>query len=185
MKSLIATLLFISAHAAVAQYSRAFTLKTDITNPFHIGLELPFGKAVAIDAGISNFDLPYISSVASRTDLRLNIRYYFRPDAKSAFFISGGLHSRQQYLNNYPKQDNSVETGTLDILNFAIGPGIKTRHFGFWLTLEPTLVNNGNRYVYKNTYGVPVQDGTWKPYTFIGAGITWHMMNYIPRKYRS
>jgi hypothetical protein len=184
MKSIVMILLIMSGSTAVAQYSRAFTLKTNITSPIHIGLEVPFGKAMAIDAGVSSFELPFITSIGSRTDVRLNLRYYFRPESKSAFFISLGLHSRQQYMNNFPKQDNSVETGTLDILNLAVGPGIRTRYFSFWLTLEPTIMNNGNRYVYKNTYGMPVRDEVWKPITFIGGGISWHFMNYIPQKYR-
>lgn len=167
-----------------AEHDKAFqrvSIKTDLFNPFNLGIELPIGTRGSLDINIRSF-ASYAAADISKTDFRVFHKKHFKQSLKgdnfqSAYFLSG-FHYASWAMSNYPKQDWSKEMAELEAGFLALGVGKRFKMIDFWISADLMLLPIVNHYKYVNTYGQTTTDKAWK-FPIMGfVGCSFNFLNF-------
>jgi hypothetical protein len=156
-------------------------LKTNVLNPFSIGIEVPFKENFTVEYSIRRAHT-FIFNKNTFKDERLNIKYHIPftglLDLKRSAYFMLGVHSKYQELHNVVNRTGAREYGVLDQNRFVYGIGMRSRYIDVWLAAERVFFERTNRYVYTDPNGMVGPETLWRSGRTISVGLSINLLNF-------
>lgn len=182
-KLLLIILVFMLVSNARAQHMKGFkyyTIKTDLFNPFNLGIEVPVGAMGSLDLNART-----ISSYIFEDMTKFNIRLFYKNHFKRSLlknnyqstYLLAGIHYAEWSMSNYPKQDNSREYGELSAGYIALGAGKRFKMIDLWISTDFMVAPFDNRYGYVGPYDPSSHRTAWKPPVTVFIGCSFDFIN--------
>ncbi len=156
-------------------------LKTNVLNPFSIGIEVPFKENFSVEYNIRRAHT-FIFNKNTFKDERLNVKYHIPftglLDLKRSAYFMLGVHSKYQELHNTINRTGAREYGVLDQNRFVYGIGMRSRYIDVWLAAERVFFERTNVYVYTDANGMIGPETLWKNGRTISMGLSINLVNF-------
>lgn len=169
--------------SATAQHMKGFkyyTIKTDLFNPFNLGIEVPIGAMGSLDLnarGISSFMFEDITKFDMRIFYKRHFKRSFAKNNYQTTYLLGGIHYAEWSMSNYPKQDNSREYGELSAGYLALGVGKRFKMIDLWISTDFMVAPFVNKYDYEGAWSAPTPSKAWKPPVTVFIGCSFDFIN--------
>jgi hypothetical protein len=178
---MISVLLLSELNAQERMHYQDVVLKTNVLNPFSIGIEVPFKENFSVEYSIRRAHT-FIFNKNTFKDERLNIKYHIPftglLDLKRSAYFMLGVHSKYQELHNVINRTGDREYGVLDQNRFVYGIGMRSRYIDVWLAAERVFFERTNRYVYTDPNGMVGPETLWKSGRTISVGLSINLVNF-------
>lgn len=166
-----------------AQYMKGFkyhTIKTDLFNPFNLGIEVPIGAMGSLDLnahGISSFTFEDITKFDMRIFYKRHFKHSLIKDNYQTTYLLGGIHYAEWSMSNYIDQGNTREYGELSAGYIALGAGKRFKMIDLWISTDIMVAPFDNRYGYSGYYDPSIPSSPWKSPVRLFIGCSFDFIN--------
>ncbi|MFM6982723.1 MAG: hypothetical protein ACKOXF_01225 [Chitinophagaceae bacterium] len=178
---MMSVLLLTELHAQERMHYQDVVLKTNVLNPFSIGIEAPFKENFTVEYSIRRAHT-FIFNKNTFKDERLNVKYHIPftglLDLKRSAYFMLGVHSKYQELHNTINRTGAREYGVLDQNRFVYGIGMRSRYIDVWLAAERVFFERTNVYTYTDANGMVGPETLWKNGRSISMGLSINLVNF-------